>query len=71
MTGTSEDDASLYVNDQRVIVQTDGSFRESFTLKSGDNVFKIKVVDLASNETEKEETLTYTPDESPTPTPEV
>jgi len=48
--GITEKDARLYINDQPILVNDDGKFRENLTLQSGTNFIKI----LAVNRFEKE-----------------
>lgn len=57
--GQTEPDARIHINDRVVIVKSDGKFSFQTTLNDGENIFKIKAVDQASNETEVELKFTY------------
>ena len=58
--GKTEAGSKMYVNDRLGFVQDDGTFSVSFYLNPGENVLKIKVVDMAENITEKELKVTFT-----------
>jgi len=57
--GETEPGNSAYINDRTVIVRSDGKFDSLVSLSEGDNVFKIKAVDPAGNESEIELKLRY------------
>lgn len=59
--GTTEDKVQLTINDRYVSVEDNGGFSYSTTLSEGENKFKIKAVDLATNTIEKELVLNFTP----------
>lgn len=59
--GQTEPDARITINDKVVIVRSDGKFDYQTTLSNGKNVYKIKSVDRAGNETESELSLNFTP----------
>lgn len=59
--GSTEADAKVYVNDSQVIVDMDGKFKIELSLNDGENIFKIKAVDKASNETTDERRVDFTP----------
>lgn len=59
--GQTEPDAKITINDQVVIVRSDGKFDFPTTLSNGENVYKIKSTDRAGNETQYELTLSLTP----------
>ena len=57
--GQTEAGARVTVNDRVAIVRSDGKFDFPLTLSDGENIFKIKAVDQAGNETEVELKLYY------------
>lgn len=59
--GTSEPDAKVYINGSQIIVDKDGRFKAELSLNDGENIFLIKAVDKASNETETERRVNFTP----------
>lgn len=54
ITGTSEPEVSVLVNDQIAVVNPNGEFFKELRLEEGGNSIKIVVKDKALNETEKE-----------------
>ncbi len=50
MTGKTEPDAILTVNDEAVELNADGSFMKELSLDSGDNKFVVRATDEAGNE---------------------
>lgn len=48
--GVTDKDASLFVNDQPILVGDDGKFRENITLQSGVNVINMKAVNKFGKE---------------------
>lgn len=61
ISGTTEPNAQVFINDTLVIVNSDGNFTSEQTLNDGDNIFNIKAVDKASNFTEILRQVTYQP----------
>lgn len=59
--GITEADARVFVNGSQVIVDKDGKFKLDQSLNDGENIFVIKAVDKASNETEDERRVNFTP----------
>lgn len=57
--GQSEATAKVTVNERVAIVRSDGKFDYLIRLENGENVFKIKAVDEAGNETELEYKLHF------------
>ena len=49
--GVTEKDAKLYINDQQILVNDDGKFRENLTLQSGTNFINVKAVNRFEKET--------------------
>lgn len=62
ITGKTDLDSELYINNQRVILSPDGSFAESVKLKEGLNTISIKSVNKLSKQTELVRTIIYRPD---------
>lgn len=58
LTGTTEPDASVFVNSKPVAVKENGSFKYKLKLKKGTNVVIVEAVDTAGNTTYKSEMLT-------------
>jgi len=48
--GVTEKDAKLFINDQPILVNDEGKFREDLTLQTGDNVINIKAVNKFGKE---------------------
>lgn len=61
ITGHTEKDATLKINDRIVPLRSDGSFSFSIKLTDGENIIKFKATDIAGNQTEKELKVTYEP----------
>ncbi len=59
--GKTEGGAKLSVNGRLVIVSPEGDFNYQYSLKEGENSFKIVAQDKAGNQTEKEIKVTYSP----------
>lgn len=57
--GTTEEDASITMNDRFVAVESDGAFTFATTLNDGENTFTIKAEDSAGNYTETLLTLYF------------
>lgn len=49
--GRTEKDAKLYVNDQPILVNDEGKFREDLTLQAGNNFINVKAVNKFEKET--------------------
>ncbi len=54
--GVTDQDANVYVNDENVMVSSEGKFVAEFQLHSGVNIIEVKAV----NKAEKEKSLIYT-----------
>lgn len=61
LEGITEVDAKVFVNGSQVIVDKDGKFKLDQSLNDGENIFIIKAFDRASNETEDERRVNFTP----------
>lgn len=61
VSGTTDPDTSVTVNDHLAIVTGSGNFSYNLTLTNGDNKIKIVVTDKAGNQTTKEITVKYNP----------
>lgn len=59
--GSTEEHATVTINDRLVVVDSSGRFSYTTTLSEGDNEFTIKAEDVASNATEQKITVKYTP----------
>lgn len=68
IVGTTDEDAQIYVNNIRQIVDSSGKFQATVPLNSGENNIIIKAVDPASNFREIARIVNFT-SPSPTPTP--
>ena len=54
--GVTNQDAEIYVNDENVMVSSDGKFIADYKLHSGVNIIEVKAI----NKAEKEKIITYT-----------
>lgn len=61
ISGSTEIGAKILINGTQTIVDKDGKFSTDLSLNDGDNLISIKSRDLASNETEIQRKVTYTP----------
>lgn len=61
ISGKTEPESEIFINDSQVIVDKDGNFESVQSLNDGENVFNIKAVDSASNSTEIVRRVTYQP----------
>jgi hypothetical protein len=52
ISGKTEPQAQVFINDSKIIINSDGNFSTTYQLSDGENVFTIKAVDPASNSTE-------------------
>ena len=59
--GQTEIGASLTINDRLVTLNDNGSFSFTATLSEGENLFNLKALDRAGNESEKSFSVSYTP----------
>lgn len=59
LEGQTDPGARVLINDRVVIVRSDGKFDMQVTLENGENVFKMKSIDQAGNETELEWKLNF------------
>lgn len=59
--GQTDSGVRISVNERLIIINNDGSFNYSVTLKDGENNFKFKATDAAGNVTEKELKINYSP----------
>lgn len=61
VTGKTEPEAKVFINDNRAIVNSDGNFTYTLSLNDGENNLKIKALDNATNITEVERKVTFSP----------
>lgn len=61
VTGTTEEDAQVQVNDRFVIVDSSGNFSSLFSLNEGENTFNVKSQDQAGNIKETSVKVNYIP----------
>jgi len=61
ITGVTDLDSDLFVNNQKLILNPDGSFAESIKLKEGLNTISIKSVNKLEKQTEYIRTVIYRP----------
>ena len=59
ITGTTDPDNTITINDRLAVVKSDGSFTYTIQLSNGDNTFKIIATDAAGNQTTVERHVTY------------
>lgn len=59
--GRTDPGVKVFINGNQVIVDRDGNFSAEQTLNDGDNIISVKAIDLASNTTEVERRVIYTP----------
>jgi len=59
VTGKTDQDNSVTVNDRFVVVKSDGSFSYDLSLKEGEQTITIVAKDIAGNETKVERKVTY------------
>ena len=59
--GTTDQGASVTINDRVAIVGGDGRFNYSYGLNEGENTLVIRATDQAGNEVEETLTITYSP----------
>ncbi len=63
ISGSTDKETSIKINDQPIIVDADGKFTSSVRLKSGENKIVITAEDIVGNQTEKTLTVTYSKDD--------
>lgn len=61
VSGNSDPDTTVTVNDHLAISNSDGSFSYALSLNNGDNKIKIIATDAAGNQNSKEITVKYNP----------
>lgn len=61
VTGKTDPDSYVFVNGSQAIVQQDGSFSYQISLNDGANAINIKAQDQASNTTEVNRNINFTP----------
>lgn len=61
VTGTTDPQNKVYLNEQFLFVRSDGSFTGQFQLQPGGNAIHVKAVNVAGNETTKDINVTYSP----------
>lgn len=66
VSGKTEPGAKVFINDAQVIVNSDGDFSTDHSLNDGDNFISIKAQDLASNTTEIQRKVTFSPENQET-----
>lgn len=59
ITGKTDPDISVYINDTRIITSSDGTFSSDQQLNDGDNNFTIKAIDKAGNEADLARKVTF------------
>jgi len=59
ISGKTDPDCTISLNDHLAIMGKDGNFSYTFTLNEGDNALKIVATDQAGNQTEKDLTINY------------
>lgn len=69
VSGKTDPDAQIYINDTRLIVNPVGEFSTSYNLNDGENTLIIKAQDKASNSKSETRKVIYKPDTSPSPSP--
>jgi bacillopeptidase F len=59
ISGKTDTDATLTVNDRVIVTQSGGSFSTDYRLSDGSNTIKVVATDQAGNKTTVERTVTY------------
>ena len=59
VTGTTDDDINVTINDRLVVVRGDNSFSYNYPLNEGDNILTIVATDAAGNQTRIERKVIY------------
>lgn len=61
VTGLSEENSRVTINDRVAIVSPEGKYEATISLSDGSNTLTVKAIDQAGNETQKEISITYFP----------
>lgn len=61
VSGKTDPEMQVFVNDSQIILKGDNSFETTVSLNDGDNQIKIRVVDQAGNSTEVDRKVTFQP----------
>lgn len=67
VTGKTERDSIVYINNQRIILNTDGTFATSIKLNPGLNTLSFSATNSLGKATEISKTVIYRPDEEDAP----
>ena len=59
VTGATDDNITVTINDRFVVVKSDDTFSYSYPLNEGDNILNILAVDAAGNQTKVTRKVTY------------
>ncbi len=59
VTGMTDDNVTVTINDRMVVIKTDNSFSYSYPLNEGDNILKIVATDASGNQTTIQRKVTY------------
>lgn len=59
VTGTTDDNVTVTVNDRLVVVRSDNTFSYNYPLNDGDNILNIVATDAAGNQTKLARKVTY------------
>lgn len=59
VSGNTNPENQVTVNDRFVVVRSDGSFEYVFSIREGENTIKVVATDLAGNQTTEERRVTY------------
>ena len=62
VSGSTDKDVTIQINDSPTVVDANGGFSQSLTLKEGDNKIVVKATDDAGNVEEKDITVNYQKD---------
>jgi trehalose/maltose hydrolase-like predicted phosphorylase len=63
ITGKTQLDSDVYINNQKVVLNNDGSFATSLKLKEGINTLSINAINRLSKKTELIKTIIYRPEQ--------
>ena len=61
VSGKTDVGAKILVNDNQIVVDKDGNFTNDLAINEGDNIVTVKAIDSATNTTEVQRKVTYTP----------
>ncbi len=59
VSGATDDEVTVTINDRLVVVRSDNTFTYSYPLNEGDNILKIVATDVAGNQTKVERKVVY------------